>query len=202
MRRRQFDALLTVAGAALTIVLVAAGALLLWGHNFANDNVRTQLSQQKIYFPDAGSKALQADPEITKYVTPYAGEQVLTGQQAQVFADHYIGVHLRGIADGKTYSEVSNEVQALRASNPDSPDLAKLQGQQDSLFRGESLRGMLLTAYAWWKMGQIALISAWVSFGGAAVMLILTVLGVYHQRKVSPEEQLRLGLPKAEAAAH
>jgi uncharacterized membrane protein len=193
MRRRTFDALVSTGGLVLAIVLTVAGGLLLWGHNFADSNVKTQLVQQKIDFPDKAGIAAQKNAEITKYVTPYAGQQVTTGKQAQVFADHYIKVHMEGIADGQTYSEVSGQYLALSASNPDDPKVAELAGQRQALFMGETLRGMLLNAYAFWKVGQIALIAAWVSFIGAGLLFLLSALGFWHSRRVSPEAEV---LPK------
>jgi len=192
MKRKTFDALLSTGGLVIAIVLAIAGGLLLWGHSFADHNVRTQLVEQQISFPDqAGLKG--ADPEIVKYVTPYAGQQLVNGKQAEVFANHYIAVHMRGIADGQTYSEVSGQYIALQASNPDDPKLEALGGQRQALFMGETLRGMLLNAYAFWKIGQIALVAAWVSFIGAGLMFLLSALGFWHGRRVSPEAEV---LPK------
>ena len=193
MKRKTFDALLSTGGLVLAIVLAIAGGLLLWGHSFADNNVRTQLSQQKISFPDQAGIAAQKDAEITKYVTPYAGQQVTNGKQAEVFADHYIAVHMEGIADGQTYSEVSGQYIALSSSNPDDPKLEALGAQRQSLFMGETLRGMLLNAYAFWKLGQIALWAAWTAFIGAGLMFLLSALGFWHGRRVSPETDV---LPK------
>jgi hypothetical protein len=190
MRRKTFDALISTGGLVLAIVLVIAGALLVWGHSFADNNVRTQLSQQKIFFPSTEGIAAQKNAEITKYVTPYAGQQVVTGQQAQVFADHYIKVHLNATAEGKTYSQVSEE---YRAMDPTDPNYEAVGAQRQTLFMGETLRGMLLNAYAFWKLGQIALIAAWTAFAGAGLMLLLSALGFWHLRRVSPEAEV---LPK------
>jgi hypothetical protein len=187
MRRRTFDALLSSGGFVLAIVLAIAGGLLLWGHSFADNNVRTQLVQQKISFPSTQGIAAQKNAEITKYVTPYAGQQVVNGKQAQVFADHYIKVHLSEVAGGKTYSEVSG---AFLTMDPKDPNYATVAQERQTLFMGETLRGMLLNAYAFWKLGQIALIAAWVSFIGAGVMLLLSALGFWHLRRVSPETEV------------
>ena len=185
MRRKTFDALMSAGGFLVAVVLLIAGGLLMWGHNFAADNVKTQLSQQKIFFPDKGSPALKADPEIAKYVTPYAGQQVTTGTQAEVFANHYIGVHLRETAGGKTYSEMS----ALSRANPDNTEMA---AQVNTLFKGETLRGLLLNAYAFGKLGTIALYGSIVSFVLGGVMLLLALAGVFHLRKVSDDEEITL----------
>jgi hypothetical protein len=194
MRRKTLDALLTTGGVIVAIVLLVAGVLGLWAHSFVNHNVRTQLAQQKIDFPAKGSAGLKADPEITKYVTPYAGQQVLDGQQAEVFANHYIAVHLRGIGGGKTYSEVSSEYLAAAKTKPTDPTTVQLGQTRQTLFMGETLRGMLLNAYAFWKMGQIALIASIGAFVGAGLMLILSALGFLHLRRTSPEAEVRLGV--------
>lgn len=183
MRRRTFDALVSTGGLILAAVLVVAGVLLLWAHNFIDDNVHNQLAVQKIYFPAKGSPALTSNAEIKKYVTPYAGQQVVNGKQAEVFADHYIAVHLREIGGGKTYSQLSARSLAQ-------PDNTKLAAQVQTMFRGETLRGLLLNAYAFGKMGQIALWGAVVSFIGAGIMLLLSALGFAHLRRVPPEAEI------------
>jgi len=191
MRRRTFDALLATGGLVIAAILLIAGGLGLWAHSFANDNVKSQLSQQKVFFPDKAGIAAQKNAEITKYVTPYAGQQVVNGQQAQVFADHYINVHLSEIAGGKTYSEVSG---AFLTMDPKDPNYATVAQQRQSLFMGETLRGMLLDAYAFGKLGQIAGIAAIVSFISAGVMLLLSALGFWHLRRTSRTAEVHLGL--------
>ena len=180
MRRRTFDTLMSAGGAVVTIVLVVAGALLFVGYNFANSSVHKQLAAQHITMP-AGPAI--ADPEIHPYLAKYAGQQMVNGAQAQAYADHFIAVHLKAVAGGKTYSEVST----LARANPNDPTL---QGQVQTLFRGETLRGLLLNAYAFWKIGQIAFIAGIAAFATAAVMAVLTVLGFWHLRRVSPFEEL------------
>ncbi|MGH3333763.1 MAG: hypothetical protein ACRDPJ_20905 [Nocardioidaceae bacterium] len=185
MRRRTFDALLTVAGLILATVLVAAGGLLTWANGFIEDQVTTQLSAQKIYFPEAGSESA-ADPAVKEYVEPYLGQQLTTGEQARVYADHYIKAHIDAMTGGKTYSELSTASRA----NPDDQELA---GMVQTTFRGETLRGLLLNAYAFWQMGQIALYGAIAAFAAAALMLVLSVLGMLHLRRVPVEQEVRLG---------
>ncbi len=185
MRRRTFDALLTVGGLIVATVLVAAGGLLMWANNFVDDQVSTQLTAQKIYFPEAGSDGAN-DPAVKEYIAPYLGQQVTNGQQAQVFADHYIAAHLAAMAGGKTYSELSS----ISRANPDDAEAA---AAVQTTFRGETLRGLLLNAYAFWKMGQIALYGAIAAFAGAALMLILSILGIAHLRRVPVEQEVRLG---------
>ena len=59
-----------------------------------------------------------------------------------------------------------------------------------TLFKGETLRGMLLNAYAFGKMGTIAGIAAVVSFVTAGVLLVLSMLGFAHRRRTAPDIEL------------
>ncbi len=182
MRRTTFDALMTAAGLAMAAVLLIASGLLAWGHSFVSNEVHSQLAAEKIFFPAKGSPEL-ASPLIKPYLTPYAGQQMVNGQQAQVWANHFIAVHLLAIGGGKTYSQLSAESLAQ-------PKNVALTAQVSTVFRGETLRGLLLNAYAFWKMGQLMLIAAIVAFGGAMAMLILSVIGIVHLRRTSPEAEV------------
>jgi hypothetical protein len=182
MRRRTFDFIATAIGGALTIVLLVAGGLAMWGYTFANNNVREQLSAQQVYFPEKGSDALKS-PEVGPYLNQYAGQQLTTGAQAKAYADHFIAVHLKEVAGGKTYAQVSSEAQA----NPKDTALA---AQANTLFKGEALRSMLLQAYAFWKIGQIALWAGIASFTLGGLMLLLTLFGAIHLRRVDPAAEL------------
>jgi hypothetical protein len=144
--------------------------------------VRDQLVAQRIFFPPKGSEAL-APPEIGRYLNQYAGQQLVNGAQAEAYANHFIAVHLKETAGGKTYAEV----RTLSRQNPND---AKLAGQVQTLFRGETLRGLLLNAYAFWQIGQLALIASIVSLALAGIMLVFTVLGFWHLRRVAPAEEL------------
>lgn len=185
MRRKTFDALLTTGGVIVAGLLLVAGGLLLWAHNFVDSQVTEQLSAQKIFFPPAGSDAL-ASQQIGPYLNQYAGQQLTTGPQAKAWADHFIAVHVSEMTGGQTYAQLS----AKSLANPNDQQLA---GLVQTVFRGETLRGLLLNAYAFWQMGTIALYGAIVSFVGAALMLILSALGFLHLRRVPVEEEMRIG---------
>ncbi|HXF57423.1 MAG TPA: hypothetical protein VNO34_07620 [Actinomycetota bacterium] len=193
MPRRIFDLMLSAGGVVLAVVLLVAGGLLFWGYRFADGSVREQLAAQRIFFPPPGSEAL-ADPEIGPYLNKYAGQQLLTGDQAKAYADHFIAVHLKEVAGGKTYAEVS----ALALQNPDDPEL---QAQAQTLFRGETLRGLLLNVYGWWKMGQLALIGSIVAFALGGLMVVLSALGFWHLQRVPPTEQVFAELLEARERA-
>jgi hypothetical protein len=179
MRRRTLDLLASGIGLVLALVLVLAGGLLGWAHNFVNDQVHSQLSSQKIYFPPAGSAALKP-AAIGPYLNQYAGQQLVDGAQAQAYADHFIAVHLSEIANGQTYAQISSQALA-------NPNSAVLKGQEAALFQGTTLRSMLLNAYAFWTMGRIAGIAALVAFGAAALLLLLSILGFVHARRPSAD---------------
>src|SRR6201988_2020186 len=117
MRRTTFDKLLGWAGVSLGIVLLAAGGLLLWGSAYVHNTVQGQLAAQQITFPPAAAFAHpKAGSEITPSMIPsvsqYAGQQLLTGQQAEAYADHFIAVHITDMAGGRTYSQVSAAAMA------------------------------------------------------------------------------------------
>ena len=170
--RRHF---LSIAGFAVAVILLAVGGLTLWGSAYVHNTVRSQLAAQQIFFPPKGSPAL-APKEIGPYLNQYAGQQLLTGQQAEAYADHFIAVHVAGTAGGKTYSQLSTAALAQ-------PDNTKLAGQVATVFKGESLRGMLLNAYGWWKVSQITYIASIVSFALGGLTLAGATIGLAFGRK-------------------
>jgi len=185
MRRRTFDVLLATSGLIVAAVLLAAGGLLTWAHSFVNDQVTSQLTSQKIFFPPKGDAAL-ASPEIKPYLEQYAGQQLTNGAQAKAYADHFIAVHINEMTGGKTYAQVS-------AASMAAPSNTKLADLVQTVFRGETLRGLLLNSYAFWQMGQIALYGAIASFIGAGVMLLLSLAGFAHLRRVPETEDVLTG---------
>jgi hypothetical protein len=188
--RRRIDKLMIGFGVIAAIVFAVAGGLLTWGADFANDYVHDELSSQRVFFPDEASLREEGRDDLVRY----ADQQVTTGAEAEAYAS-YIGGHMEGIADGKTYAEIDDRgaAQAVvdaRESGASEAEIADLQAtadelkaQRDSLFRGETLRGLLLSSYAWSTIGRIAAIAAWVAFAGAAVMAGLVVAGLVHLRR-------------------
>jgi hypothetical protein len=171
MRRNTMYKRLGIAGMAVGAFLLAAGGLLLWGSAYIHNEVTSQLSAQQVYFPPASAFAHpKAGGEITPSMIPsvsqYAGQQLLTGQQAEAYADQFIAVHLQEIGGGKTYAQLSTEAMALA---PTSPKYAALEAQVQTVFRGDTLRSMLLNAFGWWKVSQLAYIASLVAFGLGAL---------------------------------
>jgi hypothetical protein len=184
MRRRTFDALATMAGLVLAIVLAVGGGLLVWGHSVISNDVHTQLAAQKIVFPPANSAPIKELPAAdAAAMNAYGGQLMTTGAQAETYANHFIAVHLSKIGGGQTYSQLSAKSMAQ-------PKNTALAEQVQTMFRGTTLRGMLLNAYGWWQMGQIMLISAFVAFGSAVLFLILSGLGFWHLRRTTPQSEM------------
>jgi hypothetical protein len=181
MRRRTFDALAVVAGLVIAVILLVAGGLLTWGNSVINNDVHSQLAAQKIVFPANNSPAIKA-PEFAA-MHQYAGQLMTTGAQAETYADHFIANHLKAIGGGKTYAQLSAESLAQ-------PGNATLATQVQTVFRGETLRGMLLNAYGFWQMGQIMGIAAIAAFASAGLMLMLSLLGLAHLRRTTPETEV------------
>ncbi|NBU30138.1 MAG: hypothetical protein EBS41_01280 [Actinobacteria bacterium] len=196
MQRKKFDTIVTALGLFLAVAFAAIGGLLTWGGTFANNTVHDQLAAQKITIPPMASGALD-DPKIKPYLEKYAGQQMTTGAQAEAYADHFIGVHVTYIAGGKTYSEVSGDQMAMAAQlkvDPTNKALlaqnAVLTGQKQTLFMGETLRGMLLNAYAFSIFGQIAIYSSYAAYAAAVILFGLALLGWRHAAKVDPRVRM------------
>jgi hypothetical protein len=170
--------------AMLVLILASASGFLFYEGNFVTTMVHDELVSQRVLFP--GTDQIKAggalDPaKFSAEIRAYAGQQVDNGDKARVYANDFIGVHLAGIAGGKTYSEVStaaSAANALVASTPTTdPNYATLQaqaatlaGQKASLFQGEMLRGTLLNSWGWWMLGNYTVYGA--------IGLMIAALGV------------------------
>src|SRR5437868_5014380 len=174
MRRNSH--LTAIAGFVMAAILLAAGGLLLWGSTYTHNMVHNQLAAQKIYFPPKAAFAHpKAGTEITPSMVPsvsqYAGQQMLTGQQAESYADNFIAVHITNMTGGKTYAQLSEASLAQ-------PNNAKLAGEVATVFKGETLRSMLLNAYGWWKVSQITYIASLAAFGLGGLTLLASLFGL------------------------
>jgi hypothetical protein len=174
--RRNSHLTLVIAGFAAAVLLAVAGGLLLWGSTYVHNTVKDQLSAQQIYFPPASAFAhAKAGTEITPNMIPsvsqYAGQQLLTGQQAEAYADHFIAQHITDMSGGKTYSQLS----ALSMAQPNN---TQLSGLVATVFKGETLRSMLLNAYGWWKVSQITYIGSLIAFGLAGLTFLASLAGL------------------------
>ena len=193
VKRRTIDVVLVSVGVVFTIVLAVAGVLLQWGSNFANDHVTTELTAQQVFFPDAQGLTTEGRTDLLGF----AGQQVTNGDQAKAYAS-YIAHHLDGVANGQTYAQLGTPERAAKAAVQSATDsgapqatitdlqtkASAITAQRDTLFKGETLRGLLLTTYAWSTVGEIAQIAAICAFVAAGVMLVLVIFGIVHLARV------------------
>ena len=192
--RKTMDKLVSWTGLIVAVVLLVAGGLLTWASNFVADNVKQQFAAQNITMPVAA-----AFPEgQEKYLAPYAGQPLENGQQAKAYADHYILAHMNAQSGGKTYSEISGEFMTM-AKDPaaDKAEVAKLGELRQTLFMGNTLRGLLLYGYAFDTMGRIAGFAAIGAFVGAGLLFVLSIMGLRHAARV--REEVPAATPRVQA---
>jgi hypothetical protein len=180
----------SVGGLVLAGLLLVMGLVLNSNANFAKSYVKDQLIQQKITFKPAAS--LTAEEKAQACLVKYAGQAVTTGKQAECYANHFIGLHLEAAGGGKTYAELGDVQTALRAQIADAqksnaPNLAELQkqltdvtSQRETVFKGETLRGLLLTSFGFSVFGVKGSQVATVAFALGGLMLLLAAAGLIH----------------------
>jgi len=179
MNRKAWDQIVSASAAVIAVALIVLGGLAIYGGNFGRDNVRTRLEPQNITFPPFDAMS----PEEQQAVGDFAGQQVVNGSQAEAFS-RYIGGHLAAVNDGATYSETS---AAARAEGLDPDTAAELQGKADTLFKGETLRSILLNAYGWWTVATIALFAGWAMVGFGILLGVFAILGFRHAKRAEAE---------------
>jgi hypothetical protein len=192
MNRRVFDKLVSVGGVIMVALLLVGGSLAIWGYNFANSNVHNQLAEQAITFPPKAAFATaKAGTEITPgmipYLEKYAGQPLVTGQEAEAYADHFIAIHLQEIGGGLSYAQLSAKAMAL---TPGTPAYTTAEGKVQTVFQGTTLRGLLLEAYAFSTFGLIALWAAFALYALAIVLALLVGLGFWHARRTSADAKI------------
>lgn len=188
MSRKVFDTLASAGGLVVVVVLLVAGGLLMWGYSFTHSNVHSQLAAQEIYFPPKAAfehpkPGTEITPSMIPSVSQYAGQQLLTGEQARVWANDFMAVHLREMPYHGVYAKVSTAAR----EKPEDKELAALE---QTSFQGTTLRGLLLEAYAFSTIGEVMFWGAIASFVLALVMAVLVGLGFRHARRTSAEEEL------------
>jgi hypothetical protein len=195
MKRRTLDIIFSIGGLMLAVLVLMLGVVLRSNAVFAKDYVHDQLVQQRITFTPAEN--LSPEEQQSAGLVRYAGQPLVTGPQAQVYANDYIALHLAEVNEGKTYSETSGDARAARAAATEATDTGAsnaadlgqeatvLEGKVQTLFRGETLRGLLLTAYGFSVFGEKAMLAAWVCFIAGFVLLLAAAAGFVHALRTS-----------------
>lgn len=180
MTRSIYTTLAKIVG--IVLIIVGIGALI--GGNFSHSYVTAQLKQENITMPDQASINALANQADKDALTPYIGKPLTTGAQAQAYANHFIWAHMNaavkaaGLPAGTMYEGVGDHINDRKADltaqgkttdeiNKDS-QVVSLTALRTTLFNGDALRSMLLTAYAFWLIGTIALVAG----------IVLIVIGV------------------------
>jgi hypothetical protein len=217
MKRRTLDILFSSGGLVLAGLLLIVGVVLSGNASFAKNYVADQLSQQNISFKTADT--LTDEEKQSACLVQYAGQKLTTGKQAECYANDFIGLHVKSIADGQTYADLGGVQTALRtqvatAQQANDPAVADLQkqldgvtAQRESLFKGETLRGLLLTSYGFSVFGDKAAQAATVAYLAAALLALLGIAGLIHafvtprSKAFAPPEMVEPIVPVEPAAA-
>ena len=179
MNRKVWDQLVSTAALVVAATLIVLGGLATYGGHFGQQNVRDRLEPEQVSFPPLAAMS----PEEQAAVGEFAGQQVTTGPQAEAFS-RYIAGHLEFVNDGKTYAETS---AAARVEGLDPKIAADLGAKADVLFKGETLRSIMLNAYGWWTIATIALLAGYVMVGAGIVLLVLALLGFRHAKRMTAQ---------------
>lgn len=190
MKRRTFDAMVTLVGLGVCITLLVASGLLNWGYSFANNSVSSQLKAQTISMPAATGNADESG-DVTAFFKANGNKIMSTGKQAQMYADHFLGFHLSKMP---TYAVASATARSAGGALQADPTNADLKAKADSanatletVFKGTTLRGTLLTSYAFWQLGQIAKIASGVVLAGGILLLLFVFAGYRNLRRTSED---------------
>jgi hypothetical protein len=185
MTRRTLDIIFSIGALALAGLVLVLGLILQNQADFANDYVHDQLAAQQIMFTPADALSPE---ENAQCLQDNAGEALVTGKQAECYANDYIGLHLSEVNDGKTYAQTSSEARAIE--DQDSPEAQELNAKVQTLFRGETLRGLLLTSYGFSIFGDRAQTAAYVCYLVALVLFLAAIAGFIHAATKSAEHQI------------
>jgi hypothetical protein len=190
MKRRTLDILFSIGGVGLAALLLIIGVVMSSNADFSNKYVTDQLKQQRITFKTADT--LTDEEQKSECLVKYAGQELTTGKQAECYANEFIGLHVKTSGNGKTYAEIGDVQTALRAQiataqkNGD-PGVADLQkqladatSQRETVFKGETLRGILLTSYGFSELGNKAGQAATVIYLGVVLLVALSIAGFVH----------------------
>ena len=186
--RSALDKLISGAGFLMVAVLLVAGGLLTWAHVFIDNEVHDQFAQQNITMPAKADLETKAQHDA---LDQYAGQPLTTGPQAKAYADHYIAVHMDAASGGKTYSEISGQYVTMTDEQKATPEGQALGQLRQTMFMGDTLRGLLLYGYAFATIGTIALYAAIACFVGAGLLLLLSLMGIRHARRTADQPVAR-----------
>jgi hypothetical protein len=200
MKRRTLDLLFSAGGVLLAGLLLVLGMVMTSNANFARNYVKDQLAQQHITFKTAAT--LTDEEKKAPCLTKYAGLPLTTGKQAECYANSFIGLHVKTATGGQTYADLgvpqsalNAQIAAAKAANPNDPaivdlqaQLTKVTGQRETAFKGETLRGLLLTSYGFSVFGVKGGEVATVAYMAAILMVLLSIAGFVHAMRTPKDK--------------
>jgi hypothetical protein len=201
MKRRTLDIMFSVGGLLLAGLLLVMGVVLTSNANFAKNYTHDQLAQENITFKTAAT--LTAEEKKAPCLVKYAGQALTTGKQAECYANQFIGLHVKSTAAGRTYASQGDFITGLKTQLTDAQkatpqDAAKITdlntqitaatAARETLFKGETLRGLLLTSYGFSVFGVKGGQGATVAYLVSGLMLLLSLAGLYHAAKTAQDK--------------
>lgn len=204
MKRRTLDIAFSIGGLLFAGLMLVLGLVLNNQAQFAEDYVSTQLAAQQINFSPEENLRGEQDAAGGECLVTYAGQQMSTGKQAECYANQYIAFHMAESAteagfEGATYASLGGPQRELRAALAEAQDagqpteeiqadLDAVNGLRDTMFRGETLRGLLLTTYGFSIFGDRAALAATVCFIAAGLLALLSIAGLVHAFMTKKDE--------------
>lgn len=202
MKRRTLDMVFSLGGLVFGLLLLVLGLVLTNQANFASDYVKEQLGEQKITFTPAEN--LSEEEAASACLVEYAGTDLDSGAKAECYANDYIALHMRESAteagyEGATYATLGGVQRGLRADLQTATDageptdeiqanLDAVNGLRETMFKGDTLRGLLLTTYGFSIFGERAELAATIVYIFAAVMVLLSIAGLIHAFTTKKDE--------------
>ncbi len=212
MNRRMLDLLFSIGGVLLGVLLLVLGLVLNNQANFAKSYVTNQLSEQQIKFTPAAGLKGEDKAAGGACLDTYGGSALDSGKKAECYANQYIGFHLKEAAktakvEGATYATLGATVATAKTAAADAKTAGKptdvldarvteLNGLRDTMFKGETLRGLLLTSYGFSIFGDRAGLAANVCFAAFGLMVLLSIAGFIHA--ASAKKHAAAGMAKPE----
>jgi uncharacterized membrane protein len=206
MKRRTLDIAFSLGGMVVGLLLLVLGLVLSNQANFAEDYVKDQLSQQQITFTPAEN--LSEEEAASDCLVEYAGTALDSGKKSECYANEYIALHMREGAteagfDGATYATLGGITRGLRgdleaataAGDPTDEIQASIDSAttlRETMFKGETLRGLLLTTYGFSIFGERAALAATIVYLFAAVLVLLSIAGLVHAFATKKDETVLL----------
>jgi ribosomal protein L29 len=190
VKRKTLDILFSIGGVGLAALLLVIGVVMSSNANFSKKYVTDQLTQEKITFKTADT--LTDEERQAPCLVAYAGQALTTGKQAECYANEFIGLHVKTSGNNRTYAEIGDVQTDLRAqiaagqknNDPAVADLQKqladVTTQRETVFKGETLRGILLTSYGFSVLGDKAAQASTAIYLGVLLLVGLSIAGFAH----------------------